>query len=39
VTTAEKVLLGLGAAIWALWLLTILLLVVLLALSADGGAA
>ena len=39
VTTVEKVLLGLGAAIWALWLLTILLLVVLLALSADGGAA
>lgn len=39
VTTVEKVLLALGAAIWVLWLLTILLLVLLLALSAGGDGA
>jgi hypothetical protein len=39
VTTAEKVLLGLGAGIWALWVLTILLLVLLFALSGEGGGA
>lgn len=39
VTTVEKVLLALGAAIWALWLLTMLLLLLLLALAAGGGDA